>query len=132
MNEQLNNQPEQTLEEIINPSKSTEITIIQPKEEDDFEFARENIRQAIQQGQDAMLELADVCKSSGHPRAFEVFAKMMDSIVAANKTLLENKEINQVIAQRDINSDSKKIVNQNLFVGTTAELLKMMEAKNKE
>jgi hypothetical protein len=117
------------LEEILNPPKSTAVAIIQEQTEDDAEFARENIRRVIQQGQDAMLELMDVSRSSGHPRAFEVLAKMMDTIVNANKSLLENKERDVKIKGLSPQGDKVTSVTNQTLVVTTTELLEMMKKK---
>lgn len=49
----------------------------------DFEVARANIHNMIENGQEAMVKLAQIADSSQHPRAFEVLAKLMDTMLVA-------------------------------------------------
>ena len=55
----------------------------------DFESARANLYGVIQTGQEAMDKLSEIAGQSQHPRAFEVLAKLMDTMVSTNKELLE-------------------------------------------
>jgi hypothetical protein len=93
----------------------------------DFESARANIHEVIQSGQDAIFKLSQIADSSQHPRAFEVLAKLMDTMLQANKDLLDLqtkiRDINAVDAPT--NAQAKNITN-NLFVGSTAELQKVI------
>lgn len=94
----------------------------------DFETARANILTMLEGGHMAMEKLAQIADSSQHPRAFEVYAKLMDTMINANKELLElQTKIREIdVADSPIN-DKAKTINNNLFVGTTAELQKMIE-----
>ena len=51
----------------------------------DFEAARANLYEVIQTGQEAMDKLTEIAAQSQHPRAFEVLAKLMDTMVDTNK-----------------------------------------------
>jgi len=94
----------------------------------DFEAARANIYEVIQNGQEAMFKLGQIADSSQHPRAFEVLGKLMDTMLQANKDLMElqNKirEINVIDAPV---SEKAQTINNNLFVGSTTELQKVIE-----
>lgn len=94
----------------------------------DFEMARQNIYEVIQNGQNAMDKLSQIADSSQHPRAFEVLAKLMDTMLAANKDLMDlQKKIREIeAADTPINEKAQNITN-NLFVGSTSELQKMIE-----
>lgn len=100
----------------------------------DFEMARSHIHEVINQGQNALFKLADIAESSQHPRAFEVLAKLMDTIVSANKDLLDIQvKIREIDNSDSPISDKAQTVNNNLFVGSTAELQKVLkDLKNKE
>ena len=94
----------------------------------DFEMARANIHEVIQNGVYAMEKLSQIADSSQHPRAFEVLAKLMDTMLQANKDLLAlQKDIREIDAKdTPINDEAKNITN-NLFVGSTADLQKVIE-----
>ena len=94
----------------------------------DFEMARGNIHEVIQNGTYAMEKLAQIADSSQHPRAFEVLAKLMDTMLQANKDLMElQKQIRQISAADTPTNENAQQVTNNLFVGSTADLQKVIE-----
>ena len=100
---------------------------------EDFTFARANIREVVENGNDAIAKLSVIADQSQNPRAFEVLAKLMDSMVAANKQLLDLQKEIRTIDKADMPQDeeAKKHVTNNLFVGSTSELQKMIEGMKK-
>jgi len=94
----------------------------------DFEMARGNIHEVIQNGTYAMEKLAQIADSSQHPRAFEVLAKLMDTMLQANKDLMElQKQIRVISAVDSPTNEQAQQVTNNLFVGSTADLQKAIE-----
>lgn len=94
----------------------------------DFEKARANIHTMIESANDAIDKLAEIASQSQHPRAFEVLAKLMDTTLQANKDLLELQEKIRNIKAADAPINEKaQTINNNLFVGSTAELQKVIE-----
>ena len=95
---------------------------------EDFTFARANVREVVENANDAIAKLAVIADQSQNPRAFEVLAKLMDTAVNASKHLLEIQKDIRVIDKPDVpNSDEgKKSVTNNLFVGSTADLAKVI------
>lgn len=114
------------------PSQQTAISTIVEKINDDsakedFTFARANIREVVENANDAIAKLAVIADQSQNPRAFEVLAKLMDSAVSASKHLLEiQKDIREISKPDETTKDQTKQVTNNLFVGSTAELQKMI------
>lgn len=99
----------------------------------DFEFSRGNLYEMIQDGKEAMFKLAEIASSSQHPRAFEVYAKLMDTMIHANEKLLDMQEKIRDIKHADAPvSEKAKSVTNNLFVGSTAELQRMIKDMNKK
>jgi Terminase DNA packaging enzyme len=98
----------------------------------DFELARSNMHEMIQEGKEAMFKLAEIASSSQHPRAFEVYAKLMDTMMNANERLLDLQEKIRDIKHADSPiSEKAKTVNQSIFVGSTAELSKLLNTMRK-
>ncbi len=94
----------------------------------DFEMARSNIHEVIQNGVFAMEKLSQIADSSQHPRAFEVLAKLMDTMLQANKDLLSlQKDIRDIDSKDAPTNENAKTVTNNLFVGSTTELQKVIE-----
>lgn len=96
---------------------------------DDFELARGCMINTILKGQEALDGILEVAGMSQHPRSYEVAAKLVDSITNANKSLLELSKTRKDI---DGTSGVPKTVNNNLFVGSTAELQKLLKQQNEQ
>ena len=93
----------------------------------DFETARANIHTMIMNAQDAIDKLAQIADSSQHPRAFEVLAKLIETGVQANKDLLDlQQKIREIKMADNPTNEKAKTINNNLFVGSTAELQKVI------
>lgn len=99
--------------------------------ENDFDYARENLMDVIEKGQEALFDMMDVARQSQHPRAYEVISTLMTTLVGANKDLLDLQAKKKKLMEEDPNANTQQVTN-NLFVGSTSELQKMLEArKNK-
>jgi hypothetical protein len=119
----------------LTPMNDPVKTLVQKAHDDsaknDFEMARSNIHEVISNGTFAIEKLAQIADSSQHPRAFEVLAKLMDTMLQANKDLLDlQKTIREIDAKDTPISSEAKTVN-NLFVGSTADLQKAIESMKK-
>lgn len=103
--------------------------------QDDFDYARENMRQLIHKGQNALDGILTIASGSEHPRAYEVAAALMKTMAETNKDLLELQKTKKVLQKEDPKApqlDSPQNVTNNLFVGSTAELQKMLRDKKDE
>jgi aminoglycoside phosphotransferase family enzyme len=98
----------------------------------DFELARGNIHEIIQNSAHAIEKLSQIADSSQHPRAFEVLAKLMETALQANKDLLDlQKQIREIEASDTPINERAQSVTNNLFVGSTAELQKVIDNMKK-
>ena len=105
----------------------TEIVEVKTPIEDDAEFARGNIRNLIEKGNEAMSDLLNVAKASEHPRAYEVAANLIKNLADLNKDLLEIQKRKRDLSPQE-SSGSKNInVDKAVFVGSTAELVKLLK-----
>lgn len=115
------------LEPIPNKSSATQDI---PHIEDDFEYARGNLVAAIEKGQEALSGVLEVAGMSQQPRAYEVAASLLKAVSDANKDLLELSKRKKDLMKSDEPSGSKgpSTVNNNMYVGNAAELLKMIKS----
>ena len=99
----------------------------QPTVEDDFEYARGNMLNIIEKGNEALDGILQVVGMSQHPRSYEVAANLIKTMAETNKDLLELTK-----KKKEILKDETKptTVNNNLFVGSTAELQKLLKQQN--
>lgn len=120
-----NNKLAQVLDiEPIPLMQGTEVVAVNAVE-DDTEFARQNIRNMIQKGNDAMENLIHIAKETEHPRAYEVVAGLLKTLADANKDLLElqkrKKDLEPKINNNTVNVDKA------VFVGSTNDLVKLLK-----
>jgi len=116
----------------INPIievQSTEVTSPNQVEED-ATFARNNMKDLITKGNQAMDQLLSVAKESEHPRAYEVAATLIKNLADMNKDLLElQKKRKDLIPNADGFAGNAKNLNVDkaIFVGSTNELVKFLK-----
>lgn len=91
--------------------------------ETDFQYTRMNLQNVIEQGAHALDEMIEIAKQSQQPRAFEVVSTLINALSAANKDLME---LNKRYKDLSPESVKKNTVTNNLFVGSTSELLKLI------
>ena len=96
------------------------------EDDDDFKYSRENLYHIIERGQDALDGILQVAKETDHPRAYEVAGQLL-------KTNADNAEklVNLQTTKKKVKESSgPKNVTNALFVGSTAELQKLIKGKN--
>ena len=95
--------------------------------QDDYKYARNNLYDVIDKGNEALDYLLELAKASEHPRAFEVVGQITKTLVDANNNLLDLQKKVKDLAKDD---DQPQNVTNALFVGSTVELQKMLKDKN--
>jgi len=102
--------------------------------DNDFQYARENLYDIIEKGRDAMEELLEIAKSEESPRAFEVFGQLLKNMTDTQQTLMELHQKKQKLendGDRQEVSRAQNVTNA-LFVGSTADLLKLVKKETKQ
>ena len=111
-------------------------TVIDSNEnkDNDFQYARENLYDIIEKGRDAMEELLEIAKAEESPRAFEVFGQLLKNMTDTQQTLMELHQKKQKLendGDRQEVSRAQNVTNA-LFVGSTADLLKLVKKETKQ
>ena len=102
--------------------------------DNDFQYARENLYDIIEKGRDAMEELLEIAKSEESPRAFEVFGQLLKNMTDTQQTLMELHQKKQKLendGDRQEVTRAQNVTNA-LFVGSTADLLKLVKRETKQ
>jgi chromosome segregation ATPase len=122
---------DQTKTEII--TKDGEILPSDTAIEDDFRTSRQNLRELLEQGQTALMHALDVARQSEHPRAFEVVGNLMKQLADVNQQLMDIHQQKKKLEDpgKESKENKAKTVNNNLFVGTTADLNKLLKDMTK-
>ena len=92
---------------------------------DDYEYARGNMIAVIEKGQEALSGILDVAGMSQHPRSYEVVATLVKAVADANKDLLDLSKKRKDLEKVD--NGGPQTVNNNLYLGSTADLLKLLK-----
>lgn len=97
---------------------------------DAYQQSKENLQAILDQGQEAMHEILEIAKAGQHPRAFEVYATLLKNVTEANDRLLKiQKEMRDMDNKKEVNNTN---IDKAIFVGTTAELAKLLKDGNKK
>ena len=113
--------------EVIDESRVTPMpkaTIDQDDVMDDYHYARENLKNIIDSAQQSIDDLSSIASTSESPRAYEVLSDLMKTLVNANKDLLE---LQRKVKQLKDDGEKPSNVTNALFVGSTAELQKLIK-----
>jgi len=95
---------------------------------DSYEQTKSNLQDLIDSGKDAMEELRQIASAGQHPRAFEVYATLLKNMVDANKELLNvQKQMRDMDGKKKDDGGTK--IDKAIFVGSTAELNKLIKGK---
>lgn len=105
-----------------------------PRAVEDYDEVQANIRDAVAVATKALAEMAEIASSSQHPKAYESLNSLITTAINANEKLLDiqlkKKKIEEANGIKDDVPPTN--VQNNLFVGTTAEFLKMIERKKEK
>ena len=120
--------------EVLNPPKVLPATISGEEKDTDFRYARENMYHIIERGRDAMDELLEIAKAEESPRAFEVFGQLLKNMTDTQEKLMELHRKKQIIENDGARQEVTKAQNVTnaLFVGSTADLLKLVKRETKQ
>ena len=115
----VSNDPETTVEKIEKISNSIDDV------KKDYDYTRGNLYSLIEKGQEAINGILELAQESEMPRAYEVAGQLIKSVADATDKLMDLQK-----KLKDIEEEKQKgptTVNNALFVGSTAELAKLLK-----
>ena len=91
---------------------------------DDFEYSRAQLYNIVEKGQEAMNGILDVCQDTQHPRAYEVAGQLVKAVGDVTDKIIDLQR-----KMKDLEKEDKptQVTNNSLFVGSTADLQKMIK-----
>ena len=98
----------------------------------DYDYSRETYYDLIEKGREGLEDMIHVARESEHPRAYEVLAGMLKNISDINDKLMDLNKKHKDITQPT--KETKQVEHQqnNIFVGSTADLQRMLQAESEE
>ena len=112
----------QNLEKNLPTVKNNRPIKIDKDVKDDYEFSRKTYKDLIYTGTRSMDVLAELARESEHPRAFEVLSQTTEKLMALQK---QKKDL-----QKDEKEEARQVTNNNMFVGSTTDLQRMLLNKD--
>lgn len=109
----------------VDTSKSDVIVVEESKNhlETDYNYIRSNLYTITEKSIQALENLVDIAQQSQHPRAYEVISLMVNTIASAQKDLMIiHKDKQKIENESGISEKTSEVVNNNLFIGNTAQL----------
>ena len=94
----------------------------------DYEYTRGNLYSLIEKGQEAVNGILELAQESEMPRAYEVAGQLIKNVADATDKLIDLQK-----KLKDIEEETPKgptNVTNALFVGSTAELQKLLKSKD--
>ena len=92
----------------------------------DYEVSRAQLHNLVMKGQEAVDGILDVARASDHPRAYEVAGQLIKNVGDVADKLIDLQK-----KMKDLDEDEKKnspsTVNNTMFIGSTADLQKMLK-----
>jgi len=95
--------------------------------ETDYKYARENLYNLVERGQDAIDGILELSKETEHPRAYEVAGQLIKTVGETAEKLIDL----QSKLKKLEGEDAPKTQHNHLYVGSTSELQKFLK-KNKD
>ena len=119
--------------EVLKPNEKSEKSPIQKVDGDeiskDYEYSRGNLYSLIEKGQEAVDGILELAQESDSARAYEVAATTIKAVADTTDKLIDLQQKMKDLEQ-DPNKGPTNVTNA-LFVGSTAELSKLIK-KQKE
>ena len=93
----------------------------------DYKYQRDNFYNLIEKGQNAIEGILNVAKESDHPRGYEGAGNLIKQVAEVTEKLGDLQE--KMKKLKEVPNSAPKNVTNALFVGSTAELQKMLKEK---
>ena len=99
--------------------------------EEDYNIARDNLKSLLNKSDEALDHMMQVAAEAEHPRAFEVLAGMFKTSADMTTQLIDlQKKRHELDKLNNEPTQTNGVTNNNLFVGSTTELQKMLTKRN--
>jgi len=129
LNETFDIQPTEVEVEVQKDDLNAKIEKTRSVSEDirkDYEYTRGNLYSIIEKGQEAINGILELAQESEMPRAYEVAGQLIKNVSDATDKLMDlQKKLKDVNEEKEVKGPTT--VNNALFVGSTAELQKLLK-----
>ena len=129
----INNEAEEVVKEtnkqLVPRNAKGQFAVRKDEQQVDYKYTRNTLYGLVERGQDAIEGILDLAKESEHPRTYEVAGQLIKTVSETSEKLLQ---IQKMMDDLEDERPKNQTTNQNLFVGSTAELQKLLKKSNAE
>ena len=98
----------------------------------DYEYSRAQLYSLVEKGQEAVDGALDVAQQSDSARAYEVAGQLITHVADTADKLVDLQKKMKDIDEVNTEQNTTNVTNNSLFVGSTADLQKMLKKVSKE
>jgi len=112
--------------------KKTELVKIPSRSENietDYRYARENLYNLVERGQDAIDGILELSKETEHPRAYEVAGQLIKTVADTAEKLID---LQKKLKDLEENKTGPTTQHNHLYVGSTSDLQKFLKKNAKD
>jgi len=115
--------------EIVETPRKSEIKKVESDPDQDYDYTRGNLYSLIEKGQEAVNGILELAQESDSPRAYEVAGQLIKNVADATDKLIDLQK-----KMKDLGEDKSPthVTNNAVFVGSTAELQKILKQSQKD
>ena len=112
-------------QELVNTGQVSPMVDMSEDVENDYAYQRQNFYNLVERGNDAIEGILELAKESEHPRTYEVAGNLIKQVAEVTEKLGDLQE--KMKKLKEVPDNAPKNVTNALFVGSTAELQKMIK-----
>ena len=112
-------------QELVNTGQVSPVVDMSEDVENDYAYQRQNFYNLVERGNDAIEGILELAKESEHPRTYEVAGNLIKQVAEVTEKLGDLQE--KMKKLKEVPDNAPKNVTNALFVGSTAELQKMIK-----
>ena len=126
LNDTFNTDPVEATDIVKEQKRKSQIQKLTDDVSKDYDYTRGNLYSLIEKGQEAINGIMEVAGETASPRAYEVAGQLIKSVADTTDKLADlHKKIKDI--EEDNSKTQSNVTNNALFVGSTAELQKMLK-----
>ena len=98
--------------------------------DDDYNHIRQSLYDLTDKGDEAIELMLELARESEHPRAFEVLGQLIKQNADIAEKLIKLHKTKKEVSKEDNITPTLGVTNNNLFVGSTTDLQRMLQDEN--
>ena len=114
---------------VVRPPNAIEVKVEMEEVDKDFQKARENLKELVNLGFQAIDGVLKVASEGDSPRAYEVVAQMIKAVAETNKDLVELHQRMKTIKEDKYETKTTNNTTNAIFLGSTKELQELINPK---